>query len=662
MTSFPIFTRLQVDNYGLFPGTKRKPGIDIDLQSGLTLVLGANGLGKTTLVSLIYRLCVGTYDIGALTASGELGGKKIQARKQPLSKRRWFAERVNDGAVNATATLNFELGSTSFSVTRALDDLDLLELRIDQELAPAEEAQYQRIIEESAGVNVFGEWILLLRHLAFYFEDRRALVWDPSAQRQLLRLLFLSPRASKEWVEAERDVLQRDSAARNTQAVLSRLEQTLAAGEEAASSDGEIREELAALQELQAVDQPKLDDLNGRVSELDERRNAARLDALTAEGRHESAYRDLERLQIQTIAAAFPTSGDTARYLMAQLVSDGICLACGHRSPKTSANLKKRLEDKRCVVCNSSLEPSAPAPSQRTINKAQKTLDAAAENFAAMKGSRDALEAEFEELVGQIQKLNRSVAERSARIDSLAKRLPPGDSELHEQRSEISVLRGRVEVMKAELDDRRDAYSQLIKRTSREIVSHKDHIQKNFLDFAEGFLLEKCELKWAPHKDTIGEAGPAIQFPAFVLVMGGTDFSSPQRRRGPDQVSESQREFIDLAFRMALIRVAGTGGSGSIVIDAPESSLDAVFVSRAAEVLTRFASEGENRLVITSNLVEGDLIPELMRRAKIHTPSNDRVVDLLKIAEPTTATRTLSRQYSEVRDRLFSKARRGSKK
>jgi len=39
------------------------------------------------------------------------------------------------------------------------------------------------------------------------------------------------------------------------------------------------------------------------------------------------------------------------------------------------------------------------------------------------------------------------------------------------------------------------------------------------------------------------------------------------------------------------------------VIDAPESSLDAVFVTRAADVLTRFAADGGNRLLITSNLI-----------------------------------------------------------
>ena len=64
---------------------------------------------------------------------------------------------------------------------------------------------------------------------------------------------------------------------------------------------------------------------------------------------------------------------------------------------------------------------------------------------------------------------------------------------------------------------------------------------------------------------------------------------------------------------MALAKVATPLGATSLVMDAPESSLDSVFTSRAARVLGRFGKKEEgNRLVITSNLVEGDLIPQLL--------------------------------------------------
>ena len=110
---------------------------------------------------------------------------------------------------------------------------------------------------------------------------------------------------------------------------------------------------------------------------------------------------------------------------------------------------------------------------------------------------------------------------------------------------------------------------------------------------------------------------------------------------------------------MTLMTVAGGVAGGTLVIDAPESSLDAVFVSRAADVLTRFGNGGpNNRLIVTSNLVEGDLIPALVRRAKIKSASDPRVLDLLSIAAPTAAVAKLKKEYTTVRTALFERAKR----
>ena len=141
---------------------------------------------------------------------------------------------------------------------------------------------------------------------------------------------------------------------------------------------------------------------------------------------------------------------------------------------------------------------------------------------------------------------------------------------------------------------------------------------ERFADYAGGFLLEAVNLVWSPQRARVGQTGASIEFPAFELDMTGTDFPTPVRRTGPEHVSESQREFIDLAFRMSLMQVASNHGRSNLIIDAPESSLDAVFVTRAADVLAKFAnSQNGNRLAITSNLIEGELIPELVKRSAV---------------------------------------------
>jgi hypothetical protein len=660
MTAFPIFNRLSTTDYGLYPGTKGQPDIDVTFAPGLTLVLGANGLGKTTLVTMLYRMCTGPFDIPGLAGSSELGTRSLEARKLSRSDCRLFAARVVDGAATATACLEMTLGTARVAVTRSLGSLDVTELSVDGDARPASDNAFQDLILEHAGLSSFGDWILILQHLTFYFENRRALVWDASAQRQILRILFLPHSTGLEWRRREREIVQRDSQMRNLQNALTREARDLTEVADLVDNRGVLRDELRVLEKLQAVDEARLASLDDQVLTEESARQAARLAALKAEADHEAAYRDLERRQLLAIGSAFPTTDDTSRYILGTLLSEDTCLACGNVATIAAAALRERQHDSRCVVCDTPIVPPEGTSSltSRSISRATALLERAATQLDASNAERLAAEQAFDALIQEIQTLNTSTAQRAAHLDEIIKRLPPAEVELHQRRDELASLRGRVEHMKSELADQRSAFSDFIKGVNRSIARHKTQVQETFTGFADGFLLEMCTLVWSPRKTRLGEYGDQIDFPGFELDLGGASFASPVRREGPQQVSESQREFIDLAFRMTLMRTAGTDGVGTLVIDAPESSLDAVFVTRAADVLTRFAApDSLSRLVITSNLVEGDLIPALINRAAIASASDSRIVDLLKLAAPTAATRTLHKEYAAVRRQLFKRAK-----
>jgi hypothetical protein len=206
-----------------------------------------------------------------------------------------------------------------------------------------------------------------------------------------------------------------------------------------------------------------------------------------------------------------------------------------------------------------------------------------------------------------------------------------------------------------QLAEKRPAFQMFVDEKSREMVGRSNDIKTSFEHYARGFLLETCSLIWPPQRARVGQTGDLVEFPAFELEMSGADFPSPVRRTGPEQVSESQREFIDLAFRMSLMEVTGSSGVGSLVIDAPESSLDAVFVRRAADVLARFAEPNRgNRLAITSNLVEGQLIPTLLQLSSTAEDQLSRLVDLFKIAEPTAAVRELRSEYENILQKMLA--------
>jgi len=624
------------------------------------LVLGANGLGKTTLVTILFRMLSGPVDISNIASGRELGNRRLDATPLLRTDRRVFAMRVNDDAVEATASLSFILGSTVFEVRRALSDLRVLELIVDGiAYEDVTESDFQDLVCNRARVASFGDWILILRHLVFYFEDRRELVWDPTAQRELLRLLFLSIDDTIEWTSKSREILERDSLVRNLGYAFRKSERTLSRVERKVGSADEVRQQIEILEPLQTDEQNELERLEDVLATADADRKRARLNALAAEQDHESAMRAVEQHQLSAITAAFPDSSETAKYLIGQILADEDCLVCGSHVPKFAEDLQARIRANLCVICGSSTgsDRGDTASVRRILTQAVKKLDSAETRLLAARVERDVAETSFRTLLTRIAELNSTIAARTQRIEELVNLLPPDDRSVHSQRSELSAIQAKYETLSAELAHMRSNFKKFVTSVNRKISAQKDEIKRVFDEIAGGFLIEECTLLWSPRKARLGESGELIEFAAFELQMTGADFGAPVRRSGPQQVSESQREFIDLAFRMALMSAASDRGA-TLVIDAPESSLDAVFVTRAADVLLQFTTrETENRLIITSNLIDGDLIPALLRKSGVTSSRDSRIVDLLLIAAPTAATKKLHAEYENVRRLLFARAK-----
>jgi energy-coupling factor transporter ATP-binding protein EcfA2 len=655
MNALPLFQKLEVSNYGLYPGSPETQGLSIDFRKGLTLILGANGLGKTTLVTILYRMLTGPYDIPRLESSGDLGTARLRPTELSVRRRSLFSDRVRDGARNAECRLTWSVASTKVVVERRLTDLSLMHFTIDGIAQPPDELLYQAKINSLLNLPSFGDWILLLRHLVFYFEDRRALVWDATAQRQILRLLLLPPDLASQWTSDEREILELDSRVRNLNNALHRVEGDLATSESKIEVAADARHELTVLEKLQSHDIPLRERLSDELAELDAYRQTTRLASLKAEQVREDCLRKVERAKLVLIRAHFPNQSETASYIYAQLMSDDRCLVCGNHPP---AAIKKELEERlntlHCVVCDSDVT----AADNLVVGTefADASLATASVEFEQAKieavNAADRLskaELQYEQNVTKISELNAAIAQRSASIDSLIRRLPPEEAALQDQRSELSALRARSAEMQQELDARRSNFQEFLEERNRELVIWSGRIKELFNTYAEGFLLESCELFWSPQRAKLGQTGESFDFPAFEIEMTGADFASPIRRSEPEQVSESQREFIDLAFRMALMAVASNSTGTTLLIDAPESSLDAVFSSRAAKVLARFAlAPGNNRLILTSNLTEGKLVPTLLQTLGSSETDAIQVVDLFNIATPTAAIRQLRSEYDQV--------------
>jgi hypothetical protein len=216
LVNFPVFEKLKVERYHLYPGTKAKPGLDIDLTPGPWLVIGVNGLGKSTLLLMLRHVLAGPVRARVAGFTGERS-----TDLQPIDPR-FFAARVIDGAKDARASITVKLGTTRLSITRRLNDLTIVEASLE---APdgiqqtVTEEQYRRLLTGAMGLATFEDALRAIDRVSFFLEVREALVWNVAAQYELFRAI-VSPEHSAELRALEGTIVSADSTARNLSATM----------------------------------------------------------------------------------------------------------------------------------------------------------------------------------------------------------------------------------------------------------------------------------------------------------------------------------------------------------------------------------------------------------------------------------------------------------
>lgn len=658
MALFPLLKHVRIEQYGLYPGLARDGTFEVTFRPGVTLILGANGLGKTTLMTLLYRMLAGTQELGL--PEGEVGNARLEAYDLSAAQRKQFANRVNDGAENALCALTFDLGTTTFTVRRKLANLALEGWQLSGIDQPLDEQKLRDVVIQAAGLGTFSDWLLVLRTLVFFFEDRRALVWDSGAQRQLLRCLLLTPAQAADWTRQERSILSLDSRLRNLQAAFRKEEKVKRKQATQVEDEPGVRDALEVAEQRRQRLTDERDALTERIRVAERSRQDARLSALRGQDEHDRARRELERARLLAIESRMPTADQSVRFIYARLMSDEQCLVCTATDvTDAQARLAEAIAQRHCVVCDSALAPAADVVelNEERLQELQRRVEHSATQLAVAIADRDEAHATYLRDSEQLALRAMEIEDADHQIANLINQLPLDQARRKVLEKRFQDLNDMVAELRAELETERSAFNASLDEFRATIYQSAARIKEHFEAVARDFLYEESRLSWTPDRRLVGQTGGETyaEYPAFSVELSGSDFVGVQRRANPAYVSESQREFIDLAFRMALIEVTSPDHAGTICIDAPESSLDAIFVDRAATVLARFADgTSTNRLVVTSNLGAGPLVPELLRKAAPPGERAKTLTNLFKAGQPTRAMVESVTEYERYLDRLMT--------
>jgi predicted nucleic acid-binding Zn-ribbon protein len=679
MISFPVFDHIEISNYGMYTGSPEKPGLSHAFRPGVNVIVGINGLGKTTFLNILLRSLTGAFDI---PGGEELGDKK---RRLVPADRFWFRRRVLDDAVSASVTAKFHIGERIFEVTRSLANLDIQVLSIDQQPMPAArppelEATYQREVMAAAGLTSFDDFVFLLRYVVFFLEDRRSLVWDPAAQGDILGILFGEQGANRrEYVQVFNDLLSKDSEYRNMLSVVNKRKKQ--AARQAATIDGGELDRL-----IRQLDSRRADVVafNTQKGELAKERDSLR-DQI--ENRRQDIHDQRAEVALELnnfYQSFFPQVADAGRYLLSHFEMETGCLVCGNHTKDAMARVNAKLMMNTCPVCHSPIEQGSkpahdPHVGEEIDARRAKLLELEAQ-LKSMQTPLATADREYAHVSAELVAATTEVASLEGQLEAIGKSVPGALAKRGDLQHDVTVFEGALNQLEVEHIELANEFRELATAIDREVQTVSDRIESSFARFISGFLAEDCHISYTTRQSRVGQrsAGDDFPFPHFVPALtSGVNRTTATVREHGQSVSESQKEFVDLAFRMALLEVAAPDAPSMIILETPEASLDSVFVPRAADLLRRFATRrdgaAETRLIASSNVNREQMIPALFgaypdarfqeqvvdsdaQTAPPVLPVANRaahVLDLLTIAVPTRALERFRVPYEEERDRAI---------
>jgi len=625
--------------------------IEMKIHPGLNLIIGGNGIGKTTLVNTILFGLVGnaTYE--------KLDGIK---KEVPLIDEDYFHGRLEPGDQDlAQVTITIGVGMDEVSITRALYRPQILRLhhkrartRDVQSItgSPAElERRYRKLLERLLGLPTFEDFVFIVANLLIFDENRRTLAWDPEVQNRMVRLLSVPRQLDESFSKLSVMVTQNDTKGRHKSEDRKRIRSAIDRWMEAKADEDvepqDVDKERQNIEKrLNELDQ-QIDRLEGEVEDdrLKVNSEIQRLKELNAradeiELKRAPLIEKQTELESQFYGSIYKSVPAAYVLLLEALVKEGLCEFCHTEGRQLRALGRELKSGGLCIVCRSPIDYSKSLETDNKqslgdeINSIRETielLDIELTTFGAAQATARSTITVLQEVLAEktrsIRNLDTERFELKTRYTALSADFNGDEPDpwLLEQNRAIKKLDDEIEKLYRKRDDAKAKLREINEKILQVLRSVNESLTPLFSEFASQFLGTNCELVIAQR--TRQGKPVAYMFPRFL----------DKERPSMNQVSESQRFFIDQAFRMALISWFTQTNSGETfcIVETPEGSLDLAYEENVAKMYLEFAKQGHS-IIATSNLNSSKFLVELFR----HLGDNPKgkVLDLLAYGRLTS--------------------------
>lgn len=654
----PELQRIHIKNYTLYPN-----GLDytFDFIKGVNLVLGGNGMGKTTFVNLIKYAIIGNYKNRFDFRRTYLDRMILRRQENSAS---YFSNRMDASVITdgdkPFVELSFRIHDAEFLLRRDLQEIRLISCLVNGETISGEQisqAKYEKLSEEEKKPYLlykyekevekysnitFDDLIVFVNEVLFFGEDHKTILWNNSSsgsidvQNELFNKYFNDPKLDEGRQEALRQAKYFDSLSRHRSEDMRAIKKVLDKIDEAKkqkhSNDIPLRiiELKEKISEASAMLKQLQKEQKERVSRIETLENEINL----ASSRVVETERKKAKLESQRNSQIWETVHPSYYKFERNIRLNHICPLCN----KPSESLASKVDSKpdNCFLCDSPLEKHAADNLTQIYKDVQATLNSTYNYINEKKREINRLENEVKE--GDSRFEAQSVYVRN--LNSALRELQFANSQEIPNGGEIQPFLDEMERLQREKEENQqksmaesNRATEISNRMVAEVTENVLHFSNIFSSYAEQFLGVECKLTYTKLGDDVIER--------FYPVIAGIT------RQNEEELSESQRFFIDHSFRMTILTFFYQRPTFYIV-ETPDSSLDISYEHNAAKVFLQFL-EKPNTIIITSNLNNSTFLRYLIENSEGYVD----VVGLLDIAKQSmiqNSSEQLKRLYNEIKE------------
>lgn len=640
----PVLDRLQVSNYPLYPGAAKK-GLDLVFSAGVTVIAGVNGIGKATLLNLALRMLLGASN-PSKAATRDIG-KASRRTLVNTKKFKFFAARVPNIPTAASAVLTFHIGATKVVIERSLVDLSIIKLAIGKEsIKDCTNAQFLDRMAELAGMSSAYDYHMVVRYVQFFTEERLPLLWSATAQVELFKMFFAEGPNMASLNALYKEIQKVDSDLRNRVYQLKDRKVMHAKVTAAVGLDGVAVEEVRRILyetkgELEQANKA-VEFGNRSVQEAIARQDAGRREIDDLQNQLDQITHEFHKQDAAYISQILPVPHKDKMALLVQgLTSNLGCFVCGRAGSNEMDVINQRLEQHHCFVCDGKLpeistDERGPTPDE-LLDLEEKIQELEAEIERRETGQEDG-DRIYTQALAALRPLALKRNELVHKLEELAIQWPNEIMAANgENPSELASEEAAIEHMRAKRNQLNQDYRAQIAELSTRMEAFEQDLGQRLTAYAEQFLLEKVAVEFSRNASVkIVTGAVPIKVPTFRVSMTSSTHMATHERTEPTSVSESQKEFLDLAFRMTLLDMIGADSGTMLIMETPEASLDSWFMARAAVMIRKFAAEdGATKLIATSNVNGTTMIPDLLglkNGEKLAAKDSHRLINLMALA------------------------------